>query len=173
MKITARDIRQRQFQKSLRGEDPAEVRAFLDEVAEAYEQLIRENQALRESLQTAQADLESHRSREKTLQETLLAAQRIGEEMKEDARKASDLCLAQAELQSEKILANANARLIQIVDDINELKRQRLQFESQLEGLLSGHLKLLAATRSSDPQINVEESLSALAAQAKKVADGR
>lgn len=160
MKITARDIRQKQFQKSLRGEDPDEVKAFLDEVADAYESLIRENQALTESLQAASRELEEHRSKEKTLQETLMAAQRIGEEMKEGARKESDLKLAEAELMSEKIVANANARLIQIVDDINELKRQRLQFESQLESLLTSHLKLLAATRTSDPQISVEASIS-------------
>ena len=160
MKITARDIRQKQFQKSLRGEAPDEVKTFLEEVADAYEALVRENQALTESLEAASRELEEHRSREKTLQETLMAAQRIGEEMKEGARKESDLKLAEAELMSEKIVANANARLIQIVDDINELKRQRLQFESQLESLLTSHLKLLAATRTSDPQISVEASIS-------------
>lgn len=160
MKITARDIRQKQFQKSLRGEDPDEVKSFLEEVADAYESLVRENQALTESLQAASRELEEHRAKEKTLQETLMAAQRIGEEMKEGARKESDLKLAEAELMSEKIVANANARLIQIVDDINELKRQRLQFESQLESMLTGHLKLLAATRTSDPHISVEAAAS-------------
>ena len=158
MKITVRDIRQKQFQKSLRGEDPDEVRSFLEEVADMCESLVRENQNLSDSLSAAQKELESHRAKEKTLQETLMAAQRIGEEMKEGAKKESDLKLAEAELISEKIIANANARLIKIMDDINELKRQRLQFESQLESLLSGHLKLLAATRSSDPQINVDEA---------------
>lgn len=157
MKITSRDIRQKQFQKSLRGVDPEEVKAFLEEVATDYEELAQKNAELTESLQKAEKELEDHRAKEKTLQETLMAAQRIGEEMKEGARKESDLKLAEAELMSEKIVANANARLIQIVDDINELKRQRLQFESQLESLLSSHLKLLAATRSSDPQISVEE----------------
>lgn len=173
MKITARDIRQRQFQKSLRGEDSTEVKAFLEEVAEAFEQLVRENQTLGESLQVAQTNLEEHRSRERALQETLMTAQRMGEDMKEEARKEADLRMAEAELQCEKILANANARLIQIVDDINELKRQRIQFESQLEGILSGHLKLLAATRSSDPQISIEEARpsASLSPQVKKASE--
>lgn len=52
--------------------------------------------------------------------------------------------------------ADAGEGLRQLMDDINELKRQRLQFESQLEALLTEHLKLLAATRSSASQIDVE-----------------
>jgi cell division initiation protein len=51
MRISALDIRQQQFSKRmLRGFDPQEVQAFLEDVAEDYESLVKENTLLREQI---------------------------------------------------------------------------------------------------------------------------
>jgi len=39
----------------------------------------------------------------------------------------------------------SHGRFLRIVDDLNELKRQRLQFEHGVRSLVEGHLKLLEA----------------------------
>src|SRR5437879_11769455 len=49
MCVSPLDIRQQQFTvRILRGLDPQEVEAFLEDVAEEYEQLLKENVTLRE-----------------------------------------------------------------------------------------------------------------------------
>ncbi len=90
-----------------------------------------------------QARLEQHLEREKALQETMVTAQRISEDVKAQAKKEAEVIVADAELQADKIVAGANNRLVDLVKELNELKRQKVQFESHLEALVDSHKKLL------------------------------
>src|SRR5512137_49274 len=147
MNITPLDITQKSFARSFRGLDSEEVAAFLALVASEFEGLVRELNALREENRRKSDELVEHRGRERALQETLVAAQRASEEIREAARKESEITLADAELQAEKIVQGAHQRFLRIVDDINELKRQRVQFEATLKALADSHLRLLEAFR--------------------------
>ena len=143
MKITPLDIRQRRFQSSFRGYAHREVEAFLELVAGEFEEVVKENIALKEELKRTQLKLEQHQERERTLQETMVTAQRISEDLKSAAKKEAEIIIADAEHQAEKIVHGAHQRLVQGVEDINELKRQRTQFESQVRSVLDAHQKLL------------------------------
>ncbi len=168
MKITPLDIRQKQFKGSLRGHDTREVEAFLELLASEFEEVVKENISLKEELKRKQQKIDDYREREKTLQETMVTAQRISEDMKAAAKKEAEIILSDAELQAEKIVQNANRKLVQIVDDITELKRQRVQFESQVRGVIEGHLKLLETFKST-ATVKIEENVTYLAA--KKTAE--
>lgn len=143
MKITPLDIRQKRFETSFRGFAQREVEAFLELLAGEFEELVKENIALKEELKRAQARLEVHAERERTLQETMVTAQRISEDIKEASKKEAEIRIAEAAHQAEKIVQNAHQKLVQVVEDINELKRQRLQFEAQVRAVVQSHLKLL------------------------------
>jgi len=143
MKMTPLDIRQKRFELNLRGYSKKEVEGFLELVAGEFEEVVRESISLKEEVKRTQASLELHLDREKTLQETMVTAQRISEDVKATARKEAEVLIAQAELQADKIVAGANDRMVGIVKEINELKRQKVQFESHLESLIDSHLKLL------------------------------
>lgn len=145
MKITPLDIQQQQFKgKMLGGLDPEDVDAFLQMVAQEMENLVRENTELKEQAKKATADLEQLAQQEKNLRETMLAAQRITEEMKANAQKEASLLVSEAEMKGEKIVADAERRLAQLNDQIQELRRQKLQFESSFKSLLDTHYKMLA-----------------------------
>lgn len=143
MKMTPLDIRQKRFEMALRGYSKKEVEGFLELVAGEFEEVVRENISLKEELKRTQASLELHIDREKTLQETMVTAQRISEDVKATARKEAEVLIAQAELQADKIVAGANDRMVSIVKELGELKRQKVQFESHLEALIDSHSKLL------------------------------
>ncbi len=145
MNVTPLDITQKRFRRILRGHDPAEVEAFLSLVASEFEGLVREVTSLREAVQRKDEELAEHRSRERALQETLVTAQRASEEIRDAARKESEITLSDAELQAEKIVQGAHGRFLRIVDEIGELKRQRVQFEAGVKTLVESHLKLLEA----------------------------
>src|SRR6185295_9469067 len=87
MKITPLDIRQKRFETALRGFSRREVEAFLDLVAAEFEELVKENISLKEELKRTSARLEQHLERERTLQETMVTAQRISEDLKAMAKK--------------------------------------------------------------------------------------
>src|SRR3990170_3856054 len=103
MKITPLDIQQAGFKVKLRGYDRQEVDAFLDSVTEDYEALIRENNALREKVTETENQLAELRKKEATLNNTLMKAQDLVEEMGRSAQKDAELILKEAELKAEEM----------------------------------------------------------------------
>ena len=145
MKISPMDIQQQQFKgKMLGGLDPEDVDNFLQSVAGEMEELIRENNDLKERLNRNATVLAEMEAREAQLRETMLAAQRITEEMKANAQKEAHLTISEAELKGERIVADAENKLVQLNNQIQELKREKLQFESGFKGMLDTYYKLLA-----------------------------
>jgi cell division initiation protein len=144
MNITPLDIQQQQFKgKMLGGLDPNDVDAFLQMVAAEMESLIRENTELKEQARKVALHLEELSQREVTLRDTILAAQKVTEEMKANAQKEAHLIVSEAELKGERIVADAESRLLQLNSQIHEVRRQKLQFETNLKSLLEAHLKML------------------------------
>ena len=145
MKITPLDIQQQQFKgKLFGGLNPDDVDSFLQAVAQEMENLNRENALFREQTQKMAAETEILSQREKELRETLLAAQRITEEMKNNAQKEADLIIAEAEVRAERILADTESKLLQLKNDVQELRRQKIQFETSFRSLLESHTKMLS-----------------------------
>jgi cell division initiation protein len=145
MNITPLDIQQQQFKgKMLGGLDPNDVDSFLQMVAFEMESLIRENSELKEQVRKFTQQLEEFSQREVTLRETMLAAQKVTEEMKANAQKEAHLTVSEAELKGERIVAEAENRLLQLNNQVYEIKRQKLQFETNLKSLVEAHLKMLS-----------------------------
>ena len=143
MKITPIDIRQQQFRRSIRGLDSREVDSFLNLVSDELETVLRENNRIKDDLSRTQRIVDEHKERERTLKETMITAQRITDDIKESARKEADVIISRAEIQAEKIIYAANDRLVNIIEDINEMKRQREQLRTTLTGVVESHRKLL------------------------------
>ena len=144
MKITPLDIQQQQFKaKMFRGLDPDDVDTFLQTVSQEMEDLIRENSELKEQLRRNAEAMAELSSREVQLRDTMLAAQKITEEMKNNSQKEANLIISEAELKADKILADANLKLAQLGSQIQDLRREKLQFETALKSLLDTHYKML------------------------------
>lgn len=149
MKITPLDIQQQQFKgKMFGGLDAEEVDSFLQMVSQEMEDLIRDNNNLKEQAQRVAADMEEMKQKEVTLRETMLAAQRITEEMKANAQKEAAMVVSEAELKAEKIIVEAENRVNQLNNQIQDLRREKLKFESALKSLLDTHYKMLSLNES-------------------------
>jgi cell division initiation protein len=139
------DIQQQQFKgKMFGGLDSDDVDAYLQAVAGELEALIRENGELKERLNKNANQMAEMEAREVQLRETMLAAQRITEEMKANAQKEAHLLISEAELKGERVVADAEKRLIELNNQIQELKREKSMFESGFKALLDTYYKLLA-----------------------------
>jgi cell division initiation protein len=145
MKITPIDIQQQQFKgKMLGGLDPEDVDAFLQAVAQEMEGLLRENNELREQLNRNAAAMTAMEGQEAKLRDAVLAAQNIAEDMKANARKEATLLVSEAELKGERIIAAAEQKLLELNSQVQDLRREKLQFESSLKSLLDAHYKMLS-----------------------------
>ena len=143
MPITPIDIQQHQFKSRLFGYDPNDVDRFLEMVADELERLHRMNQELKEELSRSRHSLEEMRQREAMLKETLVTAQKFSEEIKSHARNEADIILTDAELKGERVVRSAEERRLQLINEIQELKRRKISFETGLRSLVESHLRLL------------------------------
>lgn len=144
MKISPLDIQQQQFKvKTFRGLDPDDVDVFLQTVAGEMESLIRENSLLKEQQARQSREMLDMAEKERELRETLLSAQRVIEEMKTNARKEAELIITEAELKGEKIIADAERQLGELKSQIEEIHRQKIQFETSFKGLLESFSRQL------------------------------
>jgi cell division initiation protein len=124
-----------------------EVDNFLDLVASEFEELLKENSQVREEDRRKLARINELEAGEKELRDTLVSAQRITEEMKNNARKEGELIIEEAKLNARKIVESARAQALQIEAEINQLKRQQGQFEATLRATIEMHRRLLESTR--------------------------
>lgn len=172
MKLTPLDIQQQQFRTTLWGFDTKEVDAFLDVLANDVERLVRESNNLRDEVKRKEAELQEHRERERTLKDTMITATRITEDIKQNARKEAEIVIAQAEAQAEQIIQNAHTRLVRIMEDMDELKRQKAQFEASLRSTIGAHAKLLDAMADREGSEAQMHSLLSRRARAEASEDG-
>jgi cell division initiation protein len=143
MRITPIDIQQQQFKSRVMGYDKAGVDHFLEILAGEMERLLRQNQDLQEELTHARTALNEMREREAMLKETLLTTQKVTDELKANARREAELLLADAELRAERVMMTAEERRLQLMEEIREIKRQRIDFETDLRSTLEKHLRML------------------------------
>ena len=143
MNITPLDITQREFRRRLRGCDPAEVKAFLEGIADEMELLVKEAAVRDERIQKLEGQVATYQEREEALRKTLYSAQRLTEQLKETARREAEVIRKEAELQAEKLLEQAHRQVGELQAQIADLKRQKQQFEAKLRAALKIHLDLL------------------------------
>jgi cell division initiation protein len=142
-RLTAMEIENQAFRSKFRGYDPGDVDLFLKSVAEEVGRLNLEHGEMLEELGGLREELKELRSREQTLQKTLVSAQRMTDEMKERAGREGELLVQEARLQAERLLRDAQERLARLEMDINRSKLERGTFERRLRAILEQHLALL------------------------------
>lgn len=143
MRISPIDIQQKQFKSRPFGYEKSGVDQFLELLAEELERLMRKNQDLQEELTRTLTTLAELREREETLKETLVVTQKITEELKSVARREVDVMMAEAEIKAERLMHNAEERRMQLIEEVQEVKRQKIDFEVSLRGLLEKHIRML------------------------------
>lgn len=146
MKITPLDIQQQQFKgKMLGGLDPDDVDSFLQAVAAEMEGLLRENTELKELTNRQSRELADQSQKEKDLRETMLAAQRITDEMKSNAQKEAELIVSEAQLQAKRLVDDAERTVADLQARVQDVRRQRLQFEMEFKALLDNHARMIGS----------------------------
>ena len=143
MKITPIDINSHRFAKRMRGLDPEEVRSFLNLVSGEFEKLVIENNALKEELSQIKAGIADYKERERILKDTLVTAQKLAEDIKEEARKEGQLVIKEAEFKGGQLLDQAARKAGQIEGMIQNLRVERDAFEQRVRSAVEQHLRLL------------------------------
>jgi cell division initiation protein len=158
VKITPLDVDQQQFQRVFRGCDPEEVHRFLDLVSREMEELLRENNGLKEEIRRKDAQIAEFREHEAQLREALVSAGRMTDEIKESAKKEAELVAAEAQLKAQRIVLDAQERSVSLNGEIGDLRRQKARLVVEIRSILESHRRLL------DTQAAIDEDRESLSA---------
>lgn len=145
MALAPIDIQKMRFNQRMRGFDTTEVEGFLALVAEELagrlaqvEKLDRENKYYRQRLEEAM-------QREHQLQQTILRAQKVSDEITNNARREAELTVKEAELMADKIVQQAIEQSTRIEGKIGELRTQRRELQLKFKNTLDLFQRILEA----------------------------
>ena len=155
MKISPMDIQRQAFGRKVRGLDPDEVRAYLNIVAEEVAALQMERDRLHQEVQEVKSLLEEHRQRETILKNTLLMAQRVSEEIRDNARKQSESVIKEAEIQADRLVELAQNRAHEVERGILDLRAQRTALRTDVRALITRLTRILDLQE----EVEVEDNL--------------
>lgn len=158
MSISPIDILHKEFKRGLFGYDTQETTAYLKAVAGYVEELIKERNQLRDQVREKDALVVEYKERDQVLKNTITTAQAMTERMREDAEKEARLISHQAQTQADAIVNEARESLKKIYSEISELRRVRMQFESNLRAMAQAHLSLLDQGEKFMPMMDSEVS---------------
>jgi cell division initiation protein len=136
MNVSPLDLRQQRFATAMRGFDKIEVTSFLLAVADDYEEALRETDKLRQELTRMDAVINEHREQERSLQSTLVTAQKLADDIKANAEQEAQRIIREAEGRSDLLLEKTSARLEDIQREIDGLKLKRKSVETTIEATI-------------------------------------
>jgi cell division initiation protein len=144
MRVTPLDIIQKQFGPARRGGvDQDEVKQFLDEIRDSMEELLKENQRLRDQLGRREAEIGELRSSESDIKETLLLARRLSEDMERNSRREADVIVGEARLEAERILMAVSEERRELQADIVRLRSNRIKLQVDLRAVIDTYGRIL------------------------------
>lgn len=134
--LTPLDVQKQVFNTSFRGYSVNEVRAYLHLLAEELESLLKERGRLASENAVLREEVNDYQDRERMLKDTLLSAQKVSEEIRENAHKEAEIIVKEAELRAEKVLSQAMQRVGELEKNIQELRLERKSMRHKLQSTL-------------------------------------
>ena len=128
--LTPLDVRKKKgdFARAMRGYEPAAVDHFLDLAADRMEELVREISTLKQRAAELGEAVEGFRKREHAMNEALISAQQLREEVRTQAAREADLVIRQARAEAERILADARREARDVQESLRRTQAVRVRF---------------------------------------------
>ena len=143
MKITPLEIEEYRLGDSMFGYNKREVEVLKTLCAESLKDARSEIAELSEKLKRSKDSLSEHEERESVLRATITTAQQMVDDMKKNTIRESEFIIAEARSRAEEITKQAMSRAAEIQNEITTLKKQRIELETALRGVLRNHASIL------------------------------
>jgi DivIVA domain-containing protein len=148
--LTPLDVRRYDFGRALRGYNPARVDQFRDQVAEELERLTRINQDLDAKARSFHEQLRAFRERDKALNDALIAAQQLRDDVRGQAEREAQLIIREAQGEAERVVEAARVEVRRMEEELDNLDRSRRTYLAQMRTLIA---RQLSEVEASDSQV--------------------
>jgi len=141
--ITANDIREVKFTRSMGGYKTAEVDDFLDRCADAVEELTKQNDENARKMQVLAETVVDYRNQEDSIRSALISAQRMSESVISDAKKQAEEIVAAAQAEAANMHEQALTDTAAEQQELARVKQEVANFKSRLMATYREHLTLI------------------------------
>jgi cell division initiation protein len=123
MPLTPVEIRHLELHRAwMRGYRKADVDRLLSDVADSFEEVWRERADLADRLDELETEASKHRELEALLRSTLVSAERAAHEMKEQARRESDLIVQEAHAEGRRVNREMTAEKQRLEEEVRKIR---------------------------------------------------
>lgn len=143
MRITPLDVRKQEFRKSVRGFDCDEVRAYLTTLADEYEAVLVDNKVVRERNIDQEHKISEYMTMERTLRDTLMTAERVMQESKDNAAREGELVIQEAQLTAKGILEECRVRTEELRRELVSLRTEKETYLARFKGLAEAQINFI------------------------------
>lgn len=154
MTLTPLDIHNKEFHVKLRGYDQDEVNDFLDQIIKDYENTLKENDRLADSLQQNKEKLKYFNDLKDSLNQSIIVAQEAADKVKANSQKEAEIINHEAQKQGQDIIDQANAKAKHIIDEASrkakkiaietdDLRKQARIFRQRLQVMMESQLEVI------------------------------
>lgn len=168
--LTPMDIHAKEFGRSFRGFDEAQVNDFLNEVMQDYAAALDENERLRAELSRERETIEDFRRMEQSMRESIALAQKTAEDVTTQAKRSADLMIEtaakeaqnlrrEATLQAKVQLDDAADKVRAVVAEYERLVREKHQFLRRMKGNVQEELALINDAIAQMPDMTAEKNV--------------
>ena len=144
--ITHQAIREKSFDNAkavFGGYDMGAVEDYLDDVADAFEALQKENSALKGKMKILVEKIEEYRNNEDALNRSILSAQKLSVQIESDARARAASIVSEAETKAASILCSIDERIATEENRLQQAKISAAKFLDQARSLCKDQLNKL------------------------------
>ncbi len=156
--VSAQEIRDIKFSRSLGGYKTDEVDAFLDDCAATVEVLSNENEENARKMQVLAETVVDYRNQEDSIRSALVNAQRMSDTVIAEAQKKADDIIAQANEDASNALERANADIAAERAELDRIRAEVAAFKTRLLSLYREHLTLIGVLEDESQEDAVEAS---------------
>jgi cell division initiation protein len=143
MRITPLDARKQEFSKSMRGFDCDEVRAFLSTLADEYETVLIDNKQIRERIMEQDEKIHEYRGLERTLRDTLMTAERVTQETRDNAGRQGELIIQEAQFKAKSIMEECRVRTEELRREIVGLRKEKESYLARFRSLAEAQIRFV------------------------------
>jgi cell division initiation protein len=123
MALTPVEIRHVELRRTwFRGYRRGIVERLLSDIADSFEEVWRERADLADKLEDLEAEASKHRELESLLRATLVSAERAAQDVREQARRESDLIVQEARAEGRRVARAAAAEKDRLEEEIRRIR---------------------------------------------------
>lgn len=141
--VTANDIREVKFSRSMGGYKKEEVDDFLDLCADTVEELTKQNGENTRKMQVLAETIMDYRNQEDSIRSALISAQRMSESVIADAKKQAEEIIAAAHEEAANMHEKALADTAAEQQELARVKQEVANFKARLMSIYREHLTMI------------------------------